>query len=128
MHRGLSELKRELCDGVQRDLGRGHYATHFLEICLIESEIEHTLKHLKRWMEPVPIDTPFLVSPAKSKIVYEPLGVIAVLGSWNFPLFTLFTPLVNVIAAGNCAVIKPSELAPNTASIVNRFIVSYLDQ
>jgi aldehyde dehydrogenase (NAD+) len=78
-------------------------------------------------MKHIAIHTPLLVGPGESKIVYEPLGVVGVMGSWNFPLFTLLTPLVNVIAAGNCAVIKPSELAPNTSRVVAKFISLYLD-
>ncbi|TNV79354.1 hypothetical protein FGO68_gene3101 [Halteria grandinella] len=128
MLKGLSEMRKQLCEGVRNDLGRQEYATWFLEICLVEGEIEHTLRHLKAWIQPIQIDTPLLVSPAQSKILYEPLGVVAVLGSWNFPIFTLLTPLVNVIAAGNCAIIRPSELAPHTSSAVAKFIERYLDR
>jgi aldehyde dehydrogenase (NAD+) len=67
------------------------------------------------------------LGPAKSKIVYEPLGVVCVIGSWNFPLYTTLGPLIHVIGAGNCAVIKPSELSPNTLLKIKSLITRWLD-
>ncbi len=69
-----------------------------------------------------------LVGPAKSKIVYEPLGVFCIMGSWNFPILTCLAPLIYAIAAGNTAVIKPSELAPNSLLILKKLCESYLDK
>jgi len=73
------------------------------------------------------VDTPSLIGPAKSKIVYEPLGVALIMGSWNFPFFTTLGPLVAVIASGNCAVIKPSELSPNCSRKIKSLLTRYLD-
>jgi aldehyde dehydrogenase (NAD+) len=73
------------------------------------------------------LDTPMSLGPAKSRIVYEPLGTVLVVGSWNFPIFTTIGPLVSAIAAGNTAVIKPSELAPFTSNILKKLIFRYLD-
>jgi len=67
------------------------------------------------------------LGPATTRIVYEPLGVVLVVGSWNFPIFTTIGPLISAIAAGNTAVIKPSELAPFTSNIIKRLIFRYLD-
>ena len=82
---------------------------------------------MKEWVVPKEIETAFLAGPARSKIVYEPLGVVAVMGSWNFPMLTTIAPLVYVIAAGNCAVIKPSELSPNSMLAMKRLFSIYLD-
>jgi aldehyde dehydrogenase (NAD+) len=68
-----------------------------------------------------------LVGPAVSKVVYEPLGVICVMGSWNFPLYTTLSPFIYVIASGNTAVLKPSELAPHTFLALRNLLRSYLD-
>jgi aldehyde dehydrogenase (NAD+) len=68
-----------------------------------------------------------LIGPGRSKIVAEPLGVVLVLGSWNFPLFTTLGPLIDVIAAGNCAVIKGSEISLNTSRKMKQLITRYLD-
>lgn len=101
--------------------------TWFTEIAVIQNEIDHTIAHLKKWSQPVCVDTPMYLGPAKSKIVYEPLGVVCVIGSWNFPIFTTLMPLVSVIAAGNCAVIKPSEIAPHVSLKIKQLILRNLD-
>lgn len=107
-------MAKELSDVVKKDLGRDTFATWFTEISLIDKELDHTLEHLKKWSSSVSVDTPMFLGPAKSSIVYEPLGVVCIMGSWNFPLYTTLAPLIYAIAAGNVAVIKPSELAPNS--------------
>ena len=73
------------------------------------------------------VDTPMLIGPAKSKIVYEPFGVTLIMGSWNFPYYTTLGPLIAVIASGNCAVIKPSELSPNCSKKMKTLLTRFLD-
>ncbi len=73
------------------------------------------------------VETPMLIGPAKSKIIYEPLGVVLIIGSWNFPLFTTIGPLIEAIAAGNTAIIKPSELSPFSCRIMKKLVVLALD-
>jgi aldehyde dehydrogenase (NAD+) len=115
LKRGVKEMESELCDAVRSDLGRGAYSTWALELFGLEKQIEHAESNLKKWMKETVVTTPMLVGPGTSKIVPEPLGVILVLGSWNFPLFTTIGPLIDIIAAGNCAVIKGSEISFNTS-------------
>jgi aldehyde dehydrogenase (NAD+) len=79
---------------------------------MVLRDAKHTLSHLKEWMKDESVDTPLLIGPGKSSIMTEPLGVTGILGSWNYPYVTCFGPLVAAIAAGNCAVVKPSEFAP----------------
>jgi aldehyde dehydrogenase (NAD+) len=83
--------------------------------------------NLKKWIKDVNVGTPMTIGPGQSKIVYEPLGVVLILGSWNFPLFTTIGPLVSVIAAGNCAVIKGSEATPNTSRAMGLLTERYLE-
>lgn len=90
-------------------------------------EIDHIIKHLKGWMSPTAKETPVVLGLGKSYEVREPLGVCAILGSWNFPYFTILGPLISAIAAGNCAVIKPSEFAPFSSVIIKRLVVRNLD-
>mmetsp|Transcript_55617 Transcript_55617/g.76451 ORF Transcript_55617/g.76451 Transcript_55617/m.76451 type:complete len:81 (+) Transcript_55617:320-562(+) len=73
------------------------------------------------------MDTGLVVGPAKSYELKEPLGVSAILGSWNYPILTLVGPLVAAIAAGNCAVIKPSEFSPHSSVLIKRLVVRNLD-
>jgi aldehyde dehydrogenase (NAD+) len=72
-------------------------------------------------------DTPFMIGPGKSYIVKEPLGVVAVIGSWNFPLVTTISPMISAIAAGNVVLFKPSEFAPYCSVVFKRLFARYLD-
>lgn len=120
-------MDQDLKDAVKADLGREGFVTWLCELSLILSEIDHTIANLRKWSRPISVDTPMFLGPAKSKIVYEPLGVVCIIGSWNFPLFTIIGPLIGVIASGNCAVIKPSEIAPTTLRKVKALITRSLE-
>jgi len=73
------------------------------------------------------VDTPLAFGPAKSYIQKEPMGVVAILGSWNFPLATLLGPLVSAIAAGNAVIVKPSEMSPFSAKVIKSLFMRHLD-
>lgn len=97
------------------------------EIHTCVRDVEHTMEHLQDWMTEKCIDTPFMIGPAKSYILAEPLGVVAVLGSWNYPLATAIAPVINAIAAGNCVILKPSEIAPYTSRVMKKLFAFHLD-
>lgn len=73
------------------------------------------------------MDTPIVLTPAKSKIVYQPLGTCVVIGTWNVPFVSILKPLANTIAAGNTALVKPSEMSPASSAVIRRLIEDYLD-
>lgn len=124
---GLQKMNQELVDAVKADIGRESFVTWFSEISILVKEIDHTVGNLKKWTQEIVVDTPVFLGPAKSKIVPEPLGVVGIMGSWNFPLYTNLSPLISVIASGNCAVIKPSEIAPNTLRKIKTMIARNMD-
>ena len=124
---GLEKMNKELIEAVKADIGRESFVTWFSEISILEKEIDHTLSNLKKWSKDIVVDTPVFLGPAKSKIVHEPLGVVAIMGSWNFPLYTNISPLISVIAAGNTAVIKPSEIAPATLRKIKALFARNMD-
>ena len=97
------------------------------EIANVLDNIENTIKHLKNWMKDESVNTPLLCAPAFSRIHHDPYGVVLVISAWNYPVFTLFEPLVSAIAGGNVALLKPSEVSPAT-SVVLRKMVGHLDQ
>ena len=86
------------------------------------AELKDTLANLKNWMEPEAVPTNMLNLPSSSKVLREPLGVVLIIGPWNYPFQLLFTPLMGALAAGNCVVLKPSEFAPATAAIMQKII------
>src|SRR5947199_7196987 len=73
-------------------------------------------------MKPQKASTNLLNLPSESYVYKDPLGVVLIIGPWNYPLQLLFTPLVGAIAAGNCVVLKPSEFAPATAAVMKKMI------
>jgi coniferyl-aldehyde dehydrogenase len=98
--------------------GRPAEETLALELAPLINEIRHARRNLKRWMSPQRVGVGWQFWPASARIVYQPLGVVGILSPWNYPFFLTLTPLVNVLAAGNHALVKPSELAPASASVM----------
>jgi len=109
------------------DLGKPAMEAWVTELSYVTSEISHCKKRLGRWMKPRRVSTPVFGQPGRSWVQPEPLGVVLVMSAWNYPLQIALAPLVSAIAAGNCAVIKPSELAPATSALLARHIPEYLD-
>lgn len=106
------------------DLKKSKEESWVTEIGFVISEINAALKDLRYWMSPEKVKTNLLNLPSSSYITSEPLGVVLIIGPWNYPLQLLLAPLVGAIAAGNCAVLKPSEFAVATASVVKQIIQS----
>lgn len=90
-------------------------------------EILEYKRNLKRWMRDEKVGTSLLVAPARSYVRREPLGVALIFGAWNYPLHLTITPLAGALAAGNCVVLKPSELAPATSRMLAEKLPQYLD-
>src|SRR5437773_9889304 len=110
------------------DLRRNRIEADLIDVKYMTSEIDHVLAHLRRWMKPVPISTPYQLAPSHAEVRFDPLGVGLIIGTWNYPLMLTLSPLVAAIAAGNCAVIKPSEVSPATGEAVARYLPEYLDR
>lgn len=114
--------EKDLYDALYTDLKKSIEESWVTEVGFLIAEINHTLKHLHRWMQPQKVATNLMNLPAKSRIYKEPLGVVLVIGPWNYPLQLLFTPLAGAMAAGNCVVVKPSEFAPATSAVMKKII------
>jgi len=98
------------------------------EVAVTLEEIRLTKKHLKSWMKPKTVKTPFVLWPAKSQIHTDPLGVVLIIGPWNYPFQLMMAPLIGALAAGNCALLKPSELSPNTSDLLFELIPKYFEK
>ena len=115
--RDLIEAREpQLLDALAADFGKPRFEAWTTEIGFTVSDINHTLAHLSNWMQPEKVGTPLAFQPGSSYIVPEPVGVVAVIAPWNYPVQLLVLPMVAAIAAGNAVVAKPSELAPHTAA------------
>jgi aldehyde dehydrogenase (NAD+) len=117
-------LKNEqaIQDALLADLNKGREESFASETGLVLAEIKLAVKNLRRWMKPVRTRTNLLNLPSSSRIVSEPKGVVLLVSPWNYPFQLTLIPLIGAIAAGNCVVIKPSELAPASSSVLSRII------
>lgn len=123
----LYQHEEALYMALAKDLKKNKEETWVTEVGFTIAEINFALKHLKKWMQPQRVKTNLLNFPSKSFILSEPLGVALIIGPWNYPVQLLLAPLVGAIAAGNCVVVKPSEYAPATASVLQTIIDESFD-
>ncbi|MFF9563050.1 aldehyde dehydrogenase family protein [Leifsonia sp. NPDC014704] len=127
LRRMLMERSAELEDALLADLAKSPTESQIAELGFVVGEIDHTLKHLRRWLRPRRVSVPGALLPARASTMLEPVGVVLVIAPWNYPVQLLLAPLVGALAAGNAVVLKPSELAPATSAAMARLIPQYLD-
>jgi aldehyde dehydrogenase (NAD+) len=119
---GIKTHEPFIYEALLSDLGKGQAESYITEISLIQEEIKLALSHLDDWMKVERRPTPIVLHPSSSHVVHEPKGVVLIIAPWNYPLLLALVPLVSAIAAGNCAVIKPSEEAPAAAAVIERLL------
>lgn len=127
LKRLVTEQEGEIVSALEADLGRAAFETWLGEIVPTKSEAAYAGKHLKRWLRPSRARLPMAQFPGRAWVQYEPLGVVLIIGPWNYPLGLTLAPLVAALSAGNCAVVKPSELAPKTSATLKRLLPMYVD-
>jgi aldehyde dehydrogenase (NAD+) len=110
----LERHRAAIAEGIHRDFGRSAEESEFIEIHPTLDEVNHAIGHLGEWMRSEPVGTPLLLADTSSEIRWEPKGQVLILAPWNYPLFLLIGPLVGAVAAGNTAILKPSEKVPET--------------
>ncbi|WP_306368034.1 aldehyde dehydrogenase family protein [Nocardiopsis sp. CC223A] len=123
----LVQERPALEKALKSDLGKSPVEAHTTEIGFVINEIDHTLKHLASWLRPRRVPVPMALAPAKARTVREPLGTVLIISPWNYPVNLALAPLVGALAAGNAAVLKPSELSPATSALLADLVPRYLD-
>lgn len=118
------ENKESIIKALKSDLHKPEFETYATEIGVLK-EIDYAIKNIRNWTKPKQAAVPWDLFPYKAKIYPEPLGVVLIIGPWNYPFQLNISPLVGAIAAGNCAIIKPSELAPHTSNVLSELISKY---
>src|SRR5580704_7547203 len=114
-----------IIEAVKADFGqRSARETRLLEIFPLVDEIRYLKRNLRRWMQPRSATANWQFLPSRTKILYQPLGVVGVIGAWNYPILLTLSPLANALAAGNHAIVKPSEHAPKTAEVIHRIVTA----
>jgi coniferyl-aldehyde dehydrogenase len=119
------EQQVAIASAVNEDFGgRARQETLALELAPLVDAIRHARRHLASWMKVRKVSAGINFFPARARIIHQPLGVIGIIGAWNYPAFLTLSPLVDAISAGDHAMIKPSELAPRTASLLQKIIAA----
>jgi len=124
----IKAREEEISQALYQDLHKPGFESYASEIGFTYMEINHTLKNLKGWMKPDKINTSLVHFPSRSWLMKEPLGVCMIIGPWNYPFQLQIAPLVGAIAAGNAAVLKPSEMTPHTARVIEALIDDTFDR
>jgi aldehyde dehydrogenase (NAD+) len=113
-----------LYEALNKDLKKSKEESWVTELGMVLSELKFITNHLRSWMEAEPVSTNLVNMPSSSKLMSEPLGVVLIIGPWNYPFQLLFNPLIGAIAAGNCIALKPSEFAAATDAVMHKIISS----
>ncbi|NLK27692.1 MAG: aldehyde dehydrogenase [Clostridiales bacterium] len=118
----IKKYENKLLDALKADLHKPELEAYMTEIGVVLEEIRFTLKHLHSWVKPQRVKTPLTLLGSSSYIYSEPYGVALIIAPWNYPFQLMIAPLIGAIAAGNCAVLKPSELTPRTSEVLEQMI------
>lgn len=123
----LRDHNMEFIKALNSDSGRPLYEAWTGDVFCAQNEIGEALKGIKKWVKPRPLKSNIGFFPSKAWTMLDPLGVTLVIAPWNYPLELILNPAVGAIGAGNCVVLKPSELAPHTSALLTKYVPQYLD-
>lgn len=124
----IADHEQAIADALFRDLHKPYFEAYATEIGFCLTELDDTLKHIKSWAKPKRVPTPMFHQIASSWRIPEPYGVTYIIAPWNYPFQLLIAPFIGALAAGNTAVLKPSELAAHTAELIARLINENFDE
>lgn len=123
----ILKYEEKIADALWTDLRKSYEETFFTELNIVLAEIKIHIRNLKYWAKPQSIETPFVLLPSSSRIIYEPLGVSLIMAPWNYPFQLLMNPLVGAISSGCTAIIKPSPYTSAVAQVMQEMISETFD-
>ena len=124
----LKSEEDKVFEALKKDLMKSSFESYVTEVAMVYDEINMHIKNIKKWSKKRRVKTPLVQFPAKSFIQLEPYGVVLIIGPFNYPFMLTMDPLIGAIAAGNTAVIKPSESAPETSKILKEILEKVFDE
>ena len=125
----VEDHEQDFVAAVAGDFGvRPAQETRLAELFVIAAGVRHTRRNLKQWMAPEPVPTPVYLWPGRSQVLRQPLGVVGVISPWNYPVQLALLPALAALAAGNRVMLKPSELAPRTAALLERLVGQHFSE
>ena len=124
----IKDNEEKLLSALKKDLNKSNFEGYVTEIGILYQEIDYAIKNVKKWAKREKKKTDIVYFPAKSYIYKQPYGVVLIISPFNYPIQLAFSPLIGAISAGNCAIIKPSEYAINSAVVIEEIINSTFDK
>lgn len=115
-------------EALEKDLGKSKFESALSEVYLVYAEINFAVQHLNSWMSHRKVSSTMSSLLSKNRIYYEPKGVALIIAPWNYPFQLLVSPLVSAIAAGNCVILKPSEISAETSKVITKMIGEHFDE
>jgi len=128
LKQAIIQLEPQIMEALRADLNKSDIETFSTEIGIVLEDINMSIRNIKRWSKRKVVKTPLTHFGSTSYIYAQPYGVALIISPWNYPFQLAIAPLVGAIAAGNCVVIKPSELAPHTSGIIHKLITTTFEQ
>ncbi|MBQ6254941.1 MAG: aldehyde dehydrogenase family protein [Bacteroidales bacterium] len=123
----LKAREDDLVKAFDEDFGKGAFEVYTTEVGFLYNNIRNILTHLRDWMRPKAVPTPFVLWPGRSRIMFEPYGKVLVIGPFNYPLHLVVAPLAAALAAGNTVVVKPSRQTPNVSRVLSEALREAFD-
>lgn len=124
----IRKYEKDILEALYKDLRKNEFEAYSTEIGFVLDSISYMIKNLKKWSKPVKVKTPIHQHPSKTYILYEPYGTVLIIGPFNYPFQLVIEPLIGAMAAGNSAVLKPSESTPNISALLKRLIEETFDK
>lgn len=124
----IQENEAQVYSALYKDLRKNEFEAAVTELIFTYGEIDFAIKNLKEWMTPKRVAKSLSNPFAKNRIYYEPKGVCLIIAPWNYPFQLVMSPLVSAIAAGNCVIVKPSELSAHTSKIIAKIILQVFEE
>ena len=128
LHDVVMRYRPQMKEAMYADFKKPPFEVDAVEVFPITGAIKHTRSNLRRWMAPKKVPSPLAFAGSTSWIRYEAKGVCLIISPWNFPFNLSFVPLVSAIAAGNCAILKPSELTPHSSALIKKMVEEVFDE
>lgn len=128
LHKTLLAYRPEIKEALYNDFRKHPSEVDLTEIYPVTSELKHVKKHLRWWMKPQSVETPFAMLGSSSHIRHEPKGTVLIISPWNFPINLTLCPLISAVAAGNTVMIKPSEGTPHASAVMKKMIQEVFDE
>jgi aldehyde dehydrogenase (NAD+) len=128
LEQAIMQFREKIGDAIYADFKKPRPETDLTELSPTLIEVRHAMSDLATWMRPKNVDTPLSYFGTSSKLIYEPKGTTLIISPWNYPFNLCIIPLVGAIAAGNTAIVKPSEYTPNTSRVVKDLLQSVFSE